>query len=307
MDETLSRITATIFVCCFAALSAFGQQIESGKLFQGQNISLYYEVRGAKSGTPLIVVNGGPGVDHTYMHFTLQRTSAFDELAKSRPVIFYDQRGVARSPALKPGQSCTFADQIADLDALRAYLGYERIDLLGHSYGGLLAMAYATRYPERIVHLILADSAAPKFSDTTFLFDKIFPETSERIEANTAATETEIKAFMLDYLSMLFYSPANRNAYLAKVKNPTRNMPITIALGSELQKVDLNPEIAKISFPTFVVTGRFDVNVAPLVAYKIHKAIPHSRFFVFEHSGHLPFYEEQKEFVRLLEGFLSVK
>src|SRR5919199_1498507 len=100
MNETLSRIAAAILFSCSVALSAFGQQIESGKLFEGQNVTLYYEVRGAKSGTPLFVVSGGPGVDHTYVHSTLQPVSAFDELGKSRPVIFYDQRGVGRSPAL---------------------------------------------------------------------------------------------------------------------------------------------------------------------------------------------------------------
>jgi proline iminopeptidase len=62
----------------------------------------------------------------------------------------WDQRGTGGSGPLKPGQSCTLADQINDLDALRAHLGYEKIDLLGHSWGGQLAVAYAARYPQHI-------------------------------------------------------------------------------------------------------------------------------------------------------------
>jgi proline iminopeptidase len=55
------------------------------------------------------------------------------------------------------------------------------------------------------------------------------------------------------------------------------------------------------------MTGRYDINVAPLVAYRIHKAIPGSRFMVFEQSGHIPFYEEPEAFVRATEEFLTAK
>ena len=73
------------------------------------------------------MVNGGPGFDHTYEHAAVPgTTSAWDTLAKSRRVVFYDQRGNGRSGALKPGQSCTLADQIDDLDAVRAHLGATR-------------------------------------------------------------------------------------------------------------------------------------------------------------------------------------
>jgi proline iminopeptidase len=56
-----------------------------------------------------------------------------------------------------------------------------------------------------------------------------------------------------------------------------------------------------------VMSGRYDINVAPLVAYRIHQSIPGSRFVVFERSGHIPFYEEPDAFVRAAEDFLSAK
>jgi len=307
MNRNTVRISGLIFLCHLAALSPWAQHSESGKLFYGQGATLYYEIRGAKSGTPLFVINGGPGVDHTYMHSTLHPTSALDELAQDRPIIFYDQRGVGKSPALKAGQSCTIADQVDDLEALRANLGYERISLLGHSFGGYLAMAYAARYPERIERLIICDSAAPKASDTIFLFEKVFPETNERMEAITITDEATKKASFMYYLSMLFYSPKNRDAYLAKVTTINANTHISDTLWKDMEKLDFTPELPKFRFPTLVITGRFDMNVAPSVAYKIHKAISGSRFVVFEHSGHLPFYEEQESFVRLVKGFLSGK
>jgi proline iminopeptidase len=77
------------------------------------------------------------------------------------------------------------------------------------------------------------------------------------------------------------------------------------AINKDLERFDLNPELPKYRFPTIVMTGRFDINVAPVVAYKIHKAIAGSQFVVFDRSGHMPFYEEPEKFVQTVEGFLS--
>ena len=87
-----------------------------GQRLTANGVTLWYEVRGNASGRPLVMVNGGPGFDHTYVLCS----DAWDQLAHGRRVVFYDQRGTGRSSALKPGQSCTLADQVADLEALRA-------------------------------------------------------------------------------------------------------------------------------------------------------------------------------------------
>jgi len=81
--------------------------------------------------------------------------------------------------------------------------------------------------------------------------------------------------------------------------------PVNESVEHDIQRFDLNPELRKFKFPTLVVTGRYDINVAPSVAYKIHKAIAGSKFVVFERSGHLPFFEEPEPFVRAVEGFLG--
>jgi proline iminopeptidase len=278
---------------------------ENGQLFDGPGGKLYYEVIGAGNATPLVLVNGGPGFDHTYLH----TSPAWETLAKNRRVVFYDQRGNGRSAALKPGQSCTLADQIDDLEALRAHLGFEKIELLGGSWGGYLAMAYSARHPDHIAHLILVDSAAPKFSDTIFLFDQVFPDTTER-EASTAfarefgdkaADDTNIR----EYLSMIFYSPEKRDAFLKQIGPGAYNKEVNQAVTRDIARFDLNPEIRKFRFPTLVITGRYDMNVAPLVAYRIHKEIPGSRFVVFEKSSHLPFTEEPEAFASTMEDFLQ--
>jgi len=281
---------------------------EKGTTFDAAGVTLYMEVIGAGSGPPLLVVNGGPGFSHLYEHATMPgTTSAYELLAKKRKVAFYDQRGTGRSGALKPGQSCTLADQIADLDAVRAKLGADKIDLLGHSWGGYLVMAYAARHPEHIRHLVIVDSASPKWGDAS-LFKDIFPEGYERFDRNAfgdalndpAATEAQLH----EYLSWLFYAPEKRDAFLAQMTKIDFSKPVNAALEADLGKYDLTPELPKFKFPALVITGRYDINVAPSVAYKLHKAIPSSQFAVFEKSGHLPNFEEPELFVKTIEAFL---
>ena len=280
---------------------------EKGQLFEGPGGKLYYEVVGSGTGVPLVLVNGGPGFDHTYLH----TSPVWDSLSKGRRIVFYDQRGNGRSAALKPGQSCTLADQIDDLEALRAHLGAEKMDVLGSSWGGYLDMAYASRHSARVSRLILVDSAAPKFSDTIFLFDQVFPETTERESSGAFAREFGDKAAedaqIREYLSMIFYSPENREAFLKQIGPGAYTREVNQAVTRDLARFDLNPEIRKFQFPALVITGRYDMNVAPLVAYRIHKQIPGSRFVVFEKSSHLPFTEEPEAFARTLEEFLTSK
>lgn len=303
-----SRFTITVLAAFFlsggVAQGAPAHE-ENGQVFDGPGGKLYYEVTGGGSGTPLVLVNGGPGFDHTYWH----TSTSWDALAKNRRVIMYDQRGNGRSAPLKQGQSCNLADQIDDLEALRAQLGLEKVDMLGGSWGGFLSMAYAARYPERISHLILVDSAAPKWSDTIFLFDQVFPETAERQAGGAFAREFGDKvaedANIREYLSMIFYSPEKRDAFLAQVGPGAFNKEVNQKVSSDLARFDLNPEIRKFRFPTLVISGRYDMNVAPLVAYRIHKNIPGSRFVVFEKSSHLPFTEEPEAFARTVEEFLG--
>jgi proline iminopeptidase len=277
---------------------------ENGSRFEANGVPIYYEVSGS-GGIPLVVANGGPGFDHTYLHLS----SAWDSLAKNRRVVFYDQRGTGRSTPVAAGKTFTLKDQLDDLEALRIHLGAERIDLLGHSWGGFLAMAYASRYSQHISHLLIMDSAAPAFKDTIFLFDDVFPEGVERQKALTFADDlgdqAASDASLREYLAMLCYSPEKRDYFVSNLSHSVFKKDVNQAVVSDVNRFDLNPEIRKFRFPVLVITGRYDMNVAPLVAYKIHQAIPGSRFAVFERSGHLPFYEEPEGFVREVEQFLK--
>jgi len=273
--------------------------------FQTEGVTIWYEVRGEGPKAPLVLVNGGPGFDHTYLTFT----DVWDRLSRTRRVVFYDQRGNGKSSPLTQGQPCGLAEQIADLEALRVHLGFEKMDLLGGSWGGYLAMAYAARHPERILHLILVGSAAPKIQDTVFLFKNVFPERVEQEEGFAFATELgDAKAIADDvriYLAMIVHQPEMRERLLSRFSEMEYRQSVNKLVWADIQRFDLNPELPKFRFPTLVTTGRYDFNVAPSVAWAIHKAIPGSEFAVFEKSGHLPFYEEPEAFQTRLEAFLK--
>ncbi len=223
-SRPIRLLTTFAFAICYLGSGMIhAADSHPGRTFKNSGISLYYEVIGTAGGTPLIVANGGPGFDHTYLHLS----DAWDTIGKTRRVVVYDQRGNGRSSKLAAGQSCTLRDQIEDLEALRVHVGADRIDLVGHSWGGFLAMAYAARYPQHIQHLLIVDSAAPKWSDTVFLFKDIFPEGVERENAQAFASEmgdqNAAKTAVREYLSMLFYSPEKRDAALAQMKDVDEN------------------------------------------------------------------------------------
>lgn len=281
---------------------------EHGTTFNAPGATIYYEVFGSGDATPLFVANGGPGFDHWYLHVS----DAWDTLGQSRKIVMWDQRGTGHSGPLKTGQSCTLADQINDLEALRAHLGYDKINLLGHSWGGFLAMAYAARHAEHIEHLIILDSAAPRWHDTLFLFHDVFPDVTAKEDSyaftealNEKDSDAAAEAATHLYLTMLFYSTEHRDEFLSKMGNDKEYREINRLVDQDVQRFDLNPEIAKFRFPVLVGCGRFDMNVAPVIAYNIHKAIPGSRFVVFEKSGHMPFFEEPDKFVSVMNAFLS--
>src|SRR5207237_10346988 len=108
-----------------------------------------------------------------------------------------------------------------------------------------------------------------------------------------------------DAMHVLIDPPDKRHAFVAPISPGVYTKEVHQAVEHALEHFDPNPEIRKFKFPTLVITGRYDINVAPSVAWKIHKAIAGSQFVVFEKSGHLLFYEEPEPFVRTVDAFLS--
>jgi len=296
-----------LFAILFVSALASAQSPVSG-IVHTTDVDLAYEVYGApSSATPVIIANGGPGFSHTYL---LQNDVFTSRLAHSRQVVFYDQRGDGKSKLLKPDAPQDMDAQVADLDAIRAKLGFQKFDLIGHSWGGLLAMGYADAHPEHISKLVLIDSAAPAWKQTLFLFSQVFPDVAakdQEITKTLGKTPEATKQHLDNYFSMLFYSQENHDRFVAGVTDPGQNTAVNTAVNKALASLDLNPELPRFNFPTLVMHGRFDMNVAVLTAWKTYKAIPNAKIVIFAKSGHLPFYEESDKFTQVLSDFLAGK
>jgi proline iminopeptidase len=293
-----------LFLLLSGAASAQQAPTDAG-IVKTPDVDLAYETYGAPgSATPVIVANGGPGLSHVYM---LQNDVWTRRVAQHRQVVFYDQRGTGKSTRVAADASFGMDAQVADMEAVRAKLGFQKFDLVGDSYGGLLAMAYAAAHREHVERLVLSDSAAPAWKDIVRVLPDVFPDVLEQIAAreqsNTGADAADQR--IRDHFLMLFYSEANRDAYLAGVKDLGSKPQVSAAVQKATRTLDLTQELAKFKFPALVITGRYDMNVTPVTAWNIYKAIPGAKFVVFEKSGHLPAYEEPDKYVQVVDAFFS--
>ncbi len=267
-------------------------------------VDLAYEIYGVPSAaTPVIAVNGGPGLSHAYM----LQNDVWQRLSLGRQIVFYDQRGTGGSMRLAAGASQEMDAQVADLEAVRAKLGMAKVDLVGDSYGGLLSLAYVKTHPEHVRRLILSDGV-PSWKAIVHLLPDVFPDVEEQEAAEQKAlgdTPEAAQASLRDHFRMIFYSQDMLKRYMAGFKD----MGFTPATGAAVDKatetLDLSPALAAITCPTLVITGRFDMNVAPLTAWRMYKAIPNAKIEFFEKSGHLPSYEEAEKYVEVVNAFLS--
>ena len=288
---------------------AAGQTLphQAGKIPTAQ-VALAYETFGASgSALPLLVVNGGPGLSHAY----LLPTDVWKQLAQKRRVIFYDQRGTGASKPVQAGAPQTLAVQVADLEAVRKGLNLPQVLLLGDSYGGLLSIAYASAYPEHVAKLILSDAAGSNLNTLVHLFEEVFPETmatEKQQKQPPVVTQEMAEASMRTHFNLLFYSQAQRDLYFKKL-GPIRNVglepAVGQAVGADASKADFTPKLAGFTFPTLVLTGRYDMNVAPLTAWRLQQAIPGAKIVFFEQSGHFPWFEEPVKYRTVMEQFLD--
>ena len=295
-------LSALLLIAPMFAGTAHAQQPAAG-IVHTPAVDLAYEVYGSPgSTTPVIAVNGGPGLSHVYM----LQNDVWQRVARGRQVIFYDQRGTGKSMRVAAGASEGMGAQVADLEALRQKLRLEKIDLVGDSYGGLLSIAYVVAHPEHVRRLILSD-AVPGWKDMVHLLPSVFPDIEEQDAAEQKRlgdTPAAAQASLRNHFRMIFYSPELRDKYLAGFKDMGYNPETGNAVSAATEKLDFSAALTRFTCPTLVITGRFDMNVAPLTAWRMYKAIPGAQFAVFEKSGHLPSYEEPDRYVQVVDAFL---
>jgi proline iminopeptidase len=271
------------------------------------DVALGYEVYGNPTAElPVIAVNGGPGLSHKYM----MQNDVWMRLAQKRQVVFYDQRGTGKSKLVQPGAPQTIDAAVADLEAVRAHFGFEKVDLVGDSFGGFLAIAYASAHPERVHKLVLSDSAPPAMRNIVHLLPEVFPDIEEQdaeLQKKLGDTDEAAQQGLVNHFRMIFYSEEMLHTYLDEIGDIGYVPSVGAAVSESASKVDMTSALAGFRFPTLVITGRYDMNVAPLTAWRMYKAIPGAKLVIFAKSGHLPSYEEPDKYVQVVDTFLAEK
>jgi len=281
-----------------------------------ENFSGTVDVNGTKlfcqvmgQGEPMVIIHGGPGLDHSYF------LPHFNELAKDHTLIFYDQRASGQSDLNVDTTSVTLDNFVEDLEALRKHFKLEKMNLLGHSFGGFIAMKYAIKYPENLKSLMLIDSNPPtadsfqqaSLLDASNITKEDSIEFSEIISSEEMANRetSAIEKLMNLTFRRQFYNRTYADSLNLGITD--RFMKTSQLLGTlnrDLIDFDLTSALGNVTCPTLVIYG--DKDPFYLVSDDlIYKSIPNAQNWVIQDCGHFPFIEKKKEFLNLVESFLS--
>ncbi len=252
-----------------------------------------------------MVIHGGPGGDHSGFK------PGFSPLADRLQLIYFDHRGQGRSDAADPA-TYTLDENVEDMEALRRHLGLGPIVSIGTSYGGMVAMAHAARYPDAVSHLVLVVTAShggfiPRAQ--AIVRERGTPEQQavcDTLWAGAFRTVEEMRHYyeVMGPLYSRSYDPVAAAAGRARaIYSPE---PLNRAFGPEgmLRRFDLRPELARITAPTLVLAGRHDWICPVEFSEEIARLISGADLRVFEHSSHSIRGDEPAAMMDAIRGFL---
>jgi proline iminopeptidase len=257
-----------------------------------------------------MLVHGGPGGDHSGFK------PAMSSLAEQMQLVYFDHRGQGRSghadPRADPARF-TLDENVADMEALRSYLGVGPMVSIGTSYGGMVAMAHAARHPDAVSRLVLIVTAAhggfiPRAQ--AILRQRGTPaqrRVGETLWAGGFRTPAELQRYYaaMGPLYALRYDAAAAEAGRARAIHTPE--PLNRAFGPDgfLRQFDLRPELSRITAPTLILAGRHDWICPVEFSEELHRLIPGSQLLVFEESSHSVRVDEPEAMLRAVRDFVG--
>ena len=295
-----------------AAASQRAARPDTGRVPSSDGVLLHYEVHGT-GGEPAVVLHGGPGLSLRYLWPDLE------PLVQGRRLIFYDQRGGGRS-TIPNDALITAAKHVEDLEEVRKFFGLERMTLVGHSWGAVLATLYADRYPNRVGRMLLIDPGPPRQEPYEKQFEEAVvkawgPETLKQIEKLGADMEraqdptTACRMFYDLYTQAYVADPETRKRSKGTMcLDPPGAIRAaqrvgTITMRSLGERYDWRPKLRKLTVPSLVIHGSEDP--IPLEsAREWAMVLPNARLLIIPNSGHFPFFEQPEAFFSAADRFL---
>lgn len=289
------------------AAADVGAQTARQGLLSLDDARIFYEVVG--SGEPIVVVHGGPGLDHEYLQ------PGLDALGTRNTLVYYDQRGTGRSTAELDESAINLDAFVEDIDRLREALGYDHVSVLSHSVGAFIALEYARRYPDRTRALILMNPVEPG--------SRYREETMERLERRRSQEVVEEMARIRESEGFEARDPATlsrfyRLSFRPVVEDPDvverldldladttarQGQDVARLLGTSLGTVEWWDRLSAIETPTLVLHGRHDAPPTDM-ARELAEAFPLGTFTVLD-SGHFPYVEDRQGLLSAVSSFFA--
>ncbi|HWD41407.1 MAG TPA: alpha/beta hydrolase [Fimbriimonas sp.] len=299
---------SSVLFALLASSTAFGQA--SNGSFVRDGVKLYYTSEG--SGKPLILLAGGPGMEPDYLK------PAEEKLKSWRRCVLLEQRGTGRSQIQLKSSAFQVRQYVEDLEAMRKALKLRKLDLFGHSWGGMLAMAYAAAYPHHVGKLILCSSGGPDaafmptFEDNIGMRltaedmaeEKKWSSPDEMKKNRQAAADEALRAIVPGY----FFDRSKALAF----RKASKDLPKLINVGvnelvfdrTNLGRYNSAPGLRKLHCKTLIIQGKQDP-VDESTGYQIHGAIHRSRLELLDRCGHFPWIEAPGKFWPEIHAFLT--
>jgi proline iminopeptidase len=305
-----------------AAVSAV-YPIEEGYV-DAHGVLIYYTTMGR--GTPLVIVHGGPGESHDYfLPYLLP-------LARTNKLIFIDERGSGRSEKLEDVKQYTVENMVSDVEEVRVALGLNKISLLGHSYGGVLAQAYALKYPEHLSHLVLAST----FSSTREMNQVLQRIKNQMPPGKLALTNALENAGLFGkgaawehgrypetYATLAWgdgYFPKLYGARPDPNYDPQAQDTSTawdlyremwgshgeFVIDGNLSSVEYLDKLPTIHVPTLVLAGDHD-ECDPSMSKEMNAKIKGSKLVILPNSGHMAFVDQPNMWNKTVAEFVNAK
>ena len=283
----------------------------------GYNINV--EILG--KGKPIFFLPGGPGNSHDYMQ------GAFGKYYETNTVVFFDWLGRGKSDDANNVSEYSVENDVALIEKLRLKLGFNKISLVGHSYGTVPAQAYTIKYRDNVDNMVLINgfhSGAmwQANCDSYNHYAKThFPEKWKVVDSlrgiGYVSSQEPLKSIYADFpTKYIYYHDTSITSKVPKIEYRAWANDVYIAIvgkdgdfdvsGSMITQ-DYRHKLKDVKARTLVVAGRYDGVSTPefSVQYKIF--MPQAQFEMFEESGHNPYLEEPEKFYSIFEEFMGIK
>jgi proline iminopeptidase len=310
---TIRRALRTLVPLLFAPALLAAQ---TGFVTTSDSAHLYYRIIGHAADT-IIAIHGGPGIDHESIF------ADFAPLGERHTVIFYDQRGGGKSTLPTDTTTLVATRQIQDLDELRRHFKLERVTLVAHSYGPLLAASYAIAHPNNVKRMVFFGPIPPRRGDFFTVYGK---NLNARLDSAQRAKMREASRMMTSPTGDTrqgchdYWAIATR----PRLAEPDRSMPLLksdicagdpagirygnvtsnhIIMGS-YGDWDLRPQLRTVQVPLLVVHGEQETIPMDLVQEWV-TSMPNATLFRVPRAAHYTFAERPELVWPVVEAFLA--